>query len=93
MKLRNSVIVVAAVAMAAMVQTAQAVITDTLADLTSATGNYNSLAIGDKTFSGFGYTASALTGFDANNVIVTASEDANGVYFLTWSGNVAPWHL
>ena len=89
MKLRNSTIVVAAVAMVAMVQTAQAVITDTLADLTSATGNYNSLAIGDKTFSGFGYTASALTGFDANNVIVTASEDANGVYFLTWSGNVA----
>jgi hypothetical protein len=89
MKLRNTVLIGAAVAMAAMLQTAQAVLTDSLADLTSATGTYNSLSIGDKTFSDFGYTASALTGFDAADVKVTASVDASGVYYLTWSGNVA----
>ena len=89
MKLRNTVIVVAAVAMAATIQTTQAAFTDSLADLTSATGTYNSLSIGDKTFSDFSYLASALTGFNAANVTVTASVDAGGVYFLTWSGNVA----
>jgi hypothetical protein len=88
MKLLRTVIVVAAVAMAATIQTTQAAFTDTLADLTSATGTYNSLSVGDKTFSDFSYLASALTGFSANNVQVTASE-AGGVYFLTWSGNVA----
>ena len=48
-----------------------------------------SLSIGDKTFSDFSYLASALTGFNAANVTVTASVDGSGVYFLTWSGNVA----
>ena len=86
MKLRNTLIVVAVIAMVAMIQTAQAAFTDTLADLVATGG---SLSIGDKTFSDFSYQASALTGFNAANVTVTASVDASGVYFLTWSGNIA----
>jgi hypothetical protein len=86
MKLRNTVIVVAVLGTVAMLQTAQAAFTDSLSDLIATGG---SLSIGDKTFSDFSYEASALTGFNAANVTVTASVDANGVYFLTWSGNVA----
>jgi hypothetical protein len=88
MKLRNSIIVVAAVAMAATIQTAQATL---LSDLTTSSGlsNGGTLTVGDKTFSDFSFTAANLTSWDPANVTVTASEDANGVYFLTWSGNVA----
>jgi hypothetical protein len=86
MKLRRTAIVVAMLGTAAMMQTAQAAFTDNLADLVA---NDGSLSIGDKTFSDFSYLASALTGFNAANVTVTASVDGSGVYFLTWSGNVA----
>ena len=74
--------ITAALAMAAMIQTAQGSIT--LADLAAG----GSISIGDKTFSGFGYTDSGLTGFDPANITVAASIDSQGVYFLTWSGSI-----
>ncbi len=64
---------------------AKALTTDTLQDLVNTGG---SLSIGDKTFSNFAYLASGLSGFDANNIQVTASS-AGGVYFLTWGGNIS----
>ncbi|HTY88003.1 MAG TPA: hypothetical protein VMB80_11100 [Candidatus Acidoferrum sp.] len=70
-----------------MVQQAPATIySDTLADLVNSHG---SLTIGDKTFSGFSYLANGMTAFDANNILVTASQSSDGVYHLTWSGQVA----
>jgi hypothetical protein len=84
MKLRNTIIVVAAVAMAAMIQTAQAAFTGTLAQLAAG----GTLTIGDKTFSGFSYTPSGLTSFNPNNIIVTATE-SGGIDYLTWSGNIS----
>jgi len=65
------------------------VYTDTLADLTNPSGAYNSLVIGDKTFSHFAYQATDLTSFDPTQIQVSASIDADGVYYLTWSGSVA----
>jgi hypothetical protein len=85
MKLRNTVIVVAAVAMAAMIQTAQAAFSDNLADLIA---NNGSLTIDDKTFSGFSIFGSGLTSFDAANIMVTASA-SGGVEYLTWQGNIS----
>ena len=85
MKLQNTVIVVAAVAMAAMIQTAQAAFTDTLADLVN---NNGTLTIDDKTFSGFSYSESGLTSFNASQITVTASE-SGGIDYLTWSGNIS----
>jgi hypothetical protein len=85
MKLRNSVVVAAAVAMAGMIQTAQAAFSDNLADLVSSGG---SLTIGDKTFSGFSIVSSGLTSFNAANIIVTASQNG-GIDYLTWSGNIS----
>jgi hypothetical protein len=69
-----------------MIQTAQAAFTDTLGNLVSSGG---SLTIGDKTFSGFSYLATDLTGFNAANIQVTASIGSDGVYFLTWGGNIS----
>jgi hypothetical protein len=60
--------------------------TDTLADLATQGG---SLSVGDKTFSGFSYQATDLTSFDPTQIQVTASIGSDGVYYLTWSGNVA----
>jgi hypothetical protein len=83
--MRNKLIVIFAVTtMVAMIQTAQAAIT--LADLAGTPGA--TLSIGDKTFSGFGYTASGLTSFDPNQIIVTATE-SGGIDYLTWSGNIS----
>lgn len=65
------------------------VYTDTLADLTNPNGTYNSLVIGDKTFTDFGYQATQLTSFDPTQIQVTASVGSDGVYYLTWSGSVA----
>ena len=85
MKLRNSVIVVAAVAMAAMIQPAQAILSSgTLADL-KATGQ--SIGIDDKIFSGFDYQANGLAGFDASQITVTASIGPGGVDYLSFTGN------
>jgi len=86
MKLRNTVIVVAAVAMAATIQTAQAAFTDTLADLTSANGTYNSLTIGDKTFSGF--SALVTGGATVASGLTVTAEDVNGIYYLDFSGGI-----
>jgi hypothetical protein len=83
--IRNKLIVIFAVTtMVAMIQTAQASIS--LADLAGTPGA--TLSIGDKTFSGFGYTASGLTSFDPNQIIVTATE-SGGIDYLTWSGNIS----
>ncbi|MGD0745807.1 MAG: PEP-CTERM sorting domain-containing protein [Verrucomicrobiota bacterium] len=61
--------------------------TDTLADLADHGGT---LSIGDKTFSGFGYFASSdLTSFDPTQIRVEASIGSDGLYYLTWSGNIA----
>jgi hypothetical protein len=46
------------------------------------------LSIDDKIFSGFSYQASGLTAFNANNIIVTATE-SGGIDYLTWSGNMS----
>jgi hypothetical protein len=81
--MRNKLIVIFAVTtMVAMIQTAQASLT--LAQLAAG----QTLSIGDKTFSGFGYTASGLTSFDPNNIKVTATE-SGGIDYLTWSGNIS----
>jgi hypothetical protein len=68
--------------MAAMIQTVHASIS--LAQLDSG----GTISIGDKTFSGFSYTESGLTSFNAANITVTAYENG-GVDYLTWSGNIS----
>ena len=66
---------------------AQPIYSGTLSNL-AATGG--TLSIGDKTFSGFSYLASSdLTSFDPSQIIVTASIGTDGIYYLTWSGNIA----
>ena len=67
------------------VGTAAAITSSTLYDLVQ---NQGSLSIGDKTFSGFNYTVFNLTSFDAASIQVNANVDQNGVYYLTWSGNM-----
>jgi hypothetical protein len=64
---------------------ASAVTTDTLQDLATTNG---SLTIGDKTFSNFSFFENGLTNFDPSKIQVTASV-SNGVYFLTWDGNMS----
>ena len=56
----------------------------TLAGLT----NGGTFTIGDKTFSGFSYTASGLTSFDPTAITVTATE-SGGIDYLTWTGNIS----
>jgi hypothetical protein len=63
----------------------QAVTTDNLQHLSDTGGT---LAIGDKTFSNFDFLANGLTSFDASQIRVTASV-AEGVYYLTWAGNIS----
>jgi hypothetical protein len=94
MKMRKTISTIGLGAVAAMlmqVQTAQATFTttDTLADLTSSTGTYNGLAVGDKEITGFSYVASSfLVGFDANDIQVTLTETAPNSYILTWGGSI-----
>jgi hypothetical protein len=81
-----AVVPAAAIVVLTQVQTVQAQTTATLsylADNTNATLN-----IGDKTFSGFTYSESDLTSFDASNIQVTASQVGSS-YFLTWGGNIS----
>ena len=85
MKLRNKIMLGTVVAAVAMIQPAQAAFTDTLADLAAG----GSLTIGDKTFTGFTYQDTGLTGFNANQITVTASIGADGVYYLSWGGSIA----
>jgi hypothetical protein len=63
----------------------KAATTDNLQDLATTGG---SLTIGDKTFSNFHFLATGLTSFDASQIQVTASL-ANGVFYLTWAGNMS----
>ena len=65
------------------------VYTDTLADLANPSGTYNTLTIGDKTFTDFSYQDTDLTSFDPTQIQVTASIRSDGIYYLTWSGSVA----
>jgi len=89
MKLKNTALMIGAVAMAAMMQTAQAAFTDNLFDLAH---NNGSLTIGDKTFSGFGWTASFPDASElyaqAAGLTVTASI-VNGIYYLDFTGGIA----
>lgn len=80
MKLQKTVLFAAVVTMAAMIQTAQASIT--LGNLVADNG---SITIGDKTFSGFGYSGAIPDAADLN---VSASI-VNGIYYLDFSGPVA----
>lgn len=81
-QLKNLII---ALAVASSVGTASAIQTDNLQNLVNTGG---SVSIGDKTFSNFGYLAGGLTGFDASQIIVTASI-VGDTYFLTWGGSIA----
>jgi len=89
MKILNKKTMLAlALATAAALQTAQAGLTPVYASL-STLANGGSLSIGDKTFSGFGYTPNLLTSFDASLITVTASVGTDGTYYLTWGGNIS----
>ena len=81
---KKLIVIFAVTTMVAMIQTAQASIS--LADLAGTPGA--TLSIGDKTFSGFNYTASGLTSFNPSQIIVTATE-SGGIEYLTWSGNIS----
>jgi hypothetical protein len=90
MKIRKLLItVLLASGMAALmqVQIAQATSTDNLADLV---GTGGTLTIDDKTFSGFSFLESGLSGFNASSIFVTASVDPSDstVDFLTFTGNM-----
>ena len=59
------------------------------ADLASLVANNGTLTIGDKIFSNFDYLATNLTSFDPSKITVTASVDMDGVYYLTYAGNIS----
>jgi hypothetical protein len=81
----KSTILAVAIGLVAAFQTAQASLTSsTLASLSDG----GSLSVGDKTFTGFSYLASGLTSFNAAEIVVTASIGNDGVYYLTWGGNM-----
>jgi PEP-CTERM motif len=63
----------------------QAQTSDNLLDLVNTKG---SLTIGDKVFSNFSFQESGLTSFDPSQITVTASF-SNGIYSLTWGGNLS----
>ena len=79
---KKLIVIFGVTAMVAIIQTAQA--SFTLAQL----ANGGIISIDDKTFSGFSYTASGLTSFNPNQIIVTATE-SGGIEYLTWSGNIS----
>ena len=101
MKLRNTVLIGAAVAMAEMLQTAQANLVSlgtgagnsvTLADLeaTGPLGQTYGLSIGDKVFSDFSSSAVNLIPGDGvpANIYVSVSQVGTS-YFLKWTGDIA----
>jgi hypothetical protein len=83
---KKLIIIFAVTTMVVAIQTAQAAFSGTLADLASTPGA--TLSIGDKIFSGFSFHAVNLSGFNANNIIVTASIGPGGVDYLTFGGNI-----
>jgi hypothetical protein len=89
--IRKKLITIFAVtSMVAMIQTAQAAFTGTLADLAGLNGAAGtlSLSIDDKIFSGFSFQASGLSTFNANLIVVTASIGPGGVDYLTFTGDM-----
>jgi hypothetical protein len=84
--MKKLTILAATLALAAF-QTAQASLSTT--STLGALSQGGSIGIGDKVFSGFGYQASGLTSFDASAITVTASIGVDGVYYLTWGGNIS----
>ncbi len=89
MKTISATVIVVALAMVATIQTAQASIT--LGELVS---NSGSLTVGDKTFSGFSWTATggtdgirAALNDQASGLYVSAFVN-NGVYYLDFSGMI-----
>ena len=91
--IRNKLITIFAMTtMGAMLQTAQAALTDSLYDLVNhASGSDGTLTIGDKTFSNFGYLGSdgagAALASQAADLTVTASI-LNGIYYLDFAGGI-----
>jgi hypothetical protein len=92
MKIRNTAAMVAAIAIVASIQTTQA------APLTGVLNGGNSITIGDKTFSGFTYTASddqasALAdqalGLTISAFIGNGVNGVLGVYYLDFKGAIA----
>jgi len=83
MKLKFKAILLGAIAACSSV--GSAITVDTLAHLKD-TGA--SLSIGDKTFSGFDFTANNLTSFDPTSIQAKVSI-VDGIYFLTWAGNIS----
>jgi hypothetical protein len=83
---KRLIAIFAVTTMVAMIQTAQASVTDSLGDLVSSGG---SLTIGDKTFSNFGWQASladaSALSSQAAGLTVTASI-LNGIYYLDFAG-------
>ena len=88
---KKLIVILAVTTMVAMIQTAQAVLTDSLGDLVNPNGNYSSLTIGDKTFSNFGFVASladaSALSSQAAGLTVTASI-LNGIYYLDFAGGL-----
>jgi hypothetical protein len=91
---KKLIAIVALTTMVGMIQTAQATY---LSDLTTVgtvggsivgTANGGTLTIGDKIFSGFSFSESGLSGFNASQITVTASVGPGGVDFLTFGGNM-----
>lgn len=85
--MKKITIFAAVLAMLAALQCAQATLSSSSTLAALSTGG--AIGIGDKTFSGFSYQGSGLTSFDASAITVTASIGANGVYYLTWGGNIS----
>src|ERR1035438_4468516 len=86
---KTLITIIGVVAMVAMIQTAQASIVSVENNL-GALASGGDLAVGDKTFSGFSFIESGLSGFSASGITVTASYDTANptVYYLTYGGNM-----
>lgn len=60
----------------------------TSSNLQDLSSNGGTLSVGGLTFSDFSFFESGLTSFDPSKINVTASL-SNGVYYLTWDGNMS----
>jgi len=88
MKLRNTSALIAALAMAAAIQTTRASLSLTLTEFEAG----GTLTAGGLTFTGASYYPNpnpTLTSFDPNLISVDATVGSDGVVYLTWSGNIA----
>jgi hypothetical protein len=88
MKIFKTTTLAVALGLVTALQTAQASYSTDPVTLASLS-NGGSVSIGDKTFSGFSFLATGnLSGFDASQIMVTATIDDAGVYFLNWAGTI-----